>query len=148
MQSTINTYYSIFPSTTIVNINYAQAIMVRVIHLETWFLIYFDALHSIQFEPKWNNQQLMFSFLCYAFFKKWFKKSRNCIVQVFQRKMGYTAIIVTSDWFFLHFYWWFSFYLNIVLFSICRCYFEGIWYIRNAYVLATSVEGMKTINNN
>ena len=130
-----------------VYINYVQAILVRVIHSETNILINFDTLNSIQFEPKWNNQQLIFSFHCYAFFKYCLTIARNCIVQVFQRKMGNTAIIVTSDWFFLHFYWWFNFYLNLVLFSICRCYFEWIWYIRNAYMLALSFEGMKAINN-
>ena len=55
IQSTINTHYSIFPSTTMININYAQAMLVRVIHLETWFLTSVDALHRIQLEPKWNN---------------------------------------------------------------------------------------------
>ena len=55
IQSILNTHYSIFLSTTMVNINYAQAILVRVIHLETWFLTNVDAIHSIQFEPIWNN---------------------------------------------------------------------------------------------
>ena len=148
IQSTINTHYSIFPSTTMININYAQAMLVRVIHLETWFLTSVDALHRIQLEPKWDKQQLLLTFHCYAIFKNRFKKSRNCIVQTCQRKKGNTAIIVTSDWFFLHFYWWFSLYLNLILFSICKYYFEWMWSIRNAYVLATSVVGRKTINNN
>ena len=56
IQSIINTHYSIFPSTTIVYINSAQAILVRVIYSEINILIIFDALHSIQFQPKWNNQ--------------------------------------------------------------------------------------------
>ena len=73
---TINHKYALFylTTTTIVYINSAQAILVRVIYSETNILINFDALHSIQFEPKWDNQQLMFPFLSYAFFKNWFKK--------------------------------------------------------------------------
>ena len=63
IQSILNTHYSIFLSTTMVNINYAQAILVRVIHLETNILIIFDALHSIQFEQNETINSWCFHFL-------------------------------------------------------------------------------------